>query len=208
MHREDPRRDQPLNLHHIPKRIPIAVALLLLLICGGVLAEDPKPAEPPMKLEEHPGFIDFGTFGEFSEEQLEIHISVQELALRLVAAATRGSDPDLAEMLGGLKLIEVWVYNVDDKSRKTFKERVADIAAELEKKSWQQAMTLRSKGSRGYMYLKLADDIPQGLAVSFISEEDQAIFVNIVGTIDPSQIGRLAEKFNLDMLEGAADSGG
>lgn len=181
-------------------------SLLLLLVLGGswaAMAEDSKPAEPVLKLEDHPGFIDFGNFGEFSEEQLEVHVSVQELALRLVAAATRSSDADLAEMLGGLKLIEVWVYNVDANSRKSFKDRVADIAKELEKKSWQQAMTLRSQDSRGYMYLKVEDDVPQGLVASFISEDDQAIFVNIVGKIDPSQIGRLANKFNLDMLDEA-----
>ena len=48
----------------------------------------------------------------------------------------------------------------------------------------------------------LQDDTLTGLAVMGIeNDDDNAIFINIVGEIDPEQLGRLSEKFNIPELD-------
>lgn len=191
-------------MHRRPSIVPRRLlTVLLIAVLPVVLAWTVAAQED---LTHHPGFVDFGKLDLFSEEELSVHVSVKGPMLTLVAEAARGSDRDLANMLSRLKLLEVRVFEVADSELESLQRKIRQIAKDLESKGWEAAMTLRSGKSQGYMYLKLSDGKPQGLAAAFLGDEDQAIFVNIVGEIDPSQVGRLAAKFSLDELAEATQT--
>jgi hypothetical protein len=40
-----------------------------------------------------------------------------------------------------------------------------------------------------------------GLVVMAVEENDEAVFVNIVGEIDPEQLGKLSNKFHIPKLD-------
>ena len=51
-----------------------------------------------------------------------------------------------------------------------------------------------------YMLPGKGDNI-DGLVVMVVSDDDEAVFVNVVGTIDPAQIGRIGHSFRIDALD-------
>ena len=50
------------------------------------------------------------------------------------------------------------------------------------------------------------DEAVEGLVVTVIGEDKQAVFVNIVGNLRPDKIALIAEKFNIEPLKKAAEA--
>ncbi|MEM6453876.1 MAG: DUF4252 domain-containing protein [Acidobacteriota bacterium] len=178
--------------------------LLLLLFLAAIPAAadgdraSPKAAAPA--LEAHPGFVDLtaSADGLFQPEDLEVEISVKGPLLRLVAEGTRGSDPELSSMLERLAGVEVSVFKVDDDRRPAVRKLIDRTSAQLKRDGWDAALTIRLRGDHGFVYMRLGDDgLPLGIAGVYLQESGEAVFLNIVGTVDPTMIGRLANRFNL-----------
>lgn len=169
-----------------------------LLITVGLLAALAVAAQEDVTRD--PGFVDFSDLSPFTEEDLEIHISVKDPLLKLVAEATRESEPELAALMAQLKLVEVYVYEVEEAQRKAVRELLGTTARQLDAKGWEPAITIYMRRDRGYVYLKLVDGKPIGLAAMYLDGDNETVFVNIVGPIDPAKVGRLAARFNLDLL--------
>jgi len=160
-------------------------------------AQDTAERDP---LAGHPGFVDFGDLGLFGEDDLEIHVSVKGPLLRLVAATTRRDEPELASMLESLEGIELRVYNAAEPERGAVRDLIGELASRLTRQDWQSALTVRSGRSYGYVFLRLDGETPQGLAAMLLDDDNQVVFVNIVGEVDPSELGRLAGRFGVEAL--------
>lgn len=168
---------------------------LMLTTLAVVAAED---------LTRDPGFVNFSDLGLLTDDELDIHVSVKDPLLKLVAEATRENEPELADVLVQLRAIEVYVYTVKESLREAIWKEIRGKARALEGKGWNPAITIRMRRERGYVFLKLVEGKPVGLAAMYI-EDDEAVFVNIVGSIDPTKIGRVASRFNIDLLGEGAD---
>lgn len=183
----------------MPSSVRLAAALsLALLLAGAVAAQE--------DLSRDPGFVDFNPRGVLDEDDLEIHVSVKSPLIQLVAEATRETDPVLADVLDKLKAVEVHVYSVDEKRREAVRQEITRRAADLGKIGWTEAIAIRLRGARGSVLMRLSGERPVGLAAMYLDDQGgDAVFVNIVGQIDAAQIGRLAAKFNLDVLSAAVE---
>ncbi len=199
------------------KRHPVflAVVWILWIVLGpaplwshGSAAQDSKPkssrtassATEQDALEKEPGFFDFAGLNLFEAQDLEMHISVKGPLLALVAAASSEAEPDLSDTLGQLKGIEVRVYNLPEKRRSKATEVLDNIADSLRDQGWKSAITVQVQRDHGYAFLRYGNKKPVGLAAMYITDENQAVFVNIVGAMDMATIGRLARRFDLDLL--------
>lgn len=183
------------------RSIMVALSVLLsvlLTVTGPAMAQD---------LSGEPGFIDFSAQTTLSDDNLDIHISVKDPLIKLVAEGTREADPDLADVLEKLKAVEVYVYEVPADQQSQVRKEISQRAKQLESSGWTEAIAIRVKGARGHVFLRLLEGKPMGLAAMYTGDENEAVFVNIVGQIDAAQVGRLATKFNLDVL-GQALAGG
>lgn len=166
-----------------------------------VLAEaDAKPEVKTLAAEDHPGFFDFALLDMFSGDNLEIHISIKGPLLQLVAAAS--DEPDLSSILKRLSGVEVRVYSLNESKRLQAREALDDLASRLKKEQWVPAITVQVQRDHGYAFLRYQEgsDDPVGLAAMYLTEENQAVFVNIVGSMNTATIGRLARRFDLDLL--------
>ncbi len=180
---------------------PKTALLAFLLLAAGLAGAPSAEAQPDLAGE--PGFVDFSQQETLGEDDLEIAISVKDPMIKLVAEATRESDPVLADILDKLKVVEVLVYKVGESQRAAVRGEISEQAGALEELGWTEAITIRMRGARGHVFLRIVDDFPAGLAAMYLDGENEAVFVNIVGQIDPAQVGRLASKFNLDLLSQA-----
>lgn len=135
------------------------------------------------------------------EPSLEVHI--KGAILRLAAAATEREDPELAEMLLGLRAIRVYGYSADfwnDGLVSDLQDLAAGMAVELDAGGWDIMIRVRERDERVHVYLREIDSVIQGMMVMVIDEEE-AVFINITGTLDPAQIGRIGSRFDIDALE-------
>lgn len=183
----------------------VGFLVLVVAVSPTTLAQNAPSGNAP---EDSPGYVDFSRQPLFDEDDLEIRVSVKGPMIHLVAEASREKDPNLAEMLGELEAVEVHVYRLAEDERDAVRREISRQAGELEAGGWAEAITIHLRRARGHVFLRLVGAEPVGVAALYVGEENEAVFVNIVGRIDPAQIGRLASQFNLDLLSQAVSQSG
>lgn len=171
--------------------------LLFLLVSGlsGV-------ARAQNQLRNDPGFVDFAEIDRWFDSEARIEVNIHGALLRLVAEASRNEDPDFANVLNRLKGIYVRGYTLPPSQYGKIERNASELGKRLEARGWETVARVREEGDRVDMYINVQDDAIAGLVVMAIaSGEDDTIFINIVGDIDPEEIGRIGSRFNIDDLD-------
>ena len=152
------------------------------------------------KLANHPGYVDFGLIeGSGIEPIVEVYL--QDPLLRLAAEASRQQDPELGEILTEMRLIQVQVFEKIQDDVAKLQEQIRRITGNLENKGWVQSVRVRDEEEHVYIYLRLKDENVAGLLAIVAEPKEKIVFVNIVGSIDPAQFGRLGGKFNIPQFD-------
>ncbi len=177
-----------------------AVLGLLLWPCMGA-TEESKRAD----YSKDAGYVDFESLGLFNEEDAVVEIYLHDALLGMVASMSKSADPELSDMLSKLKLVRVQKFEMGDALGSEVETKVSGLAAKLEKGGWTRAVRVREADENVYVYFKMGEKLLQGITVMAIERDREATFVNIVGEIDPEQIGRLGKKFDIDELHDLQD---
>lgn len=153
-------------------------------------------------IEKMPGYVALDRYITIpTEAETSIEVFLKAPLLRMVSAATRGDEPELAEMIDGISLIRVQGFSVEAENLARCREEIAALAAGMEESGWERVARIREGDELIHVYLKTNGEGVDGLMMMGFEEPDEAIFVNIVGDIDPAQIGRLGSKFNIAPLD-------
>jgi hypothetical protein len=130
-----------------------------------------------------------------------VEVNLRGSLLRLAAEAARADEPEAALMLDGLRGVTVRIYPTGP-TRELAVSRLADVGRSFEADGWLTLVRVRSlpddDGSEGdvWVYVRDEGEAFGGMAVMAVDEdEEQAVFVLIDGTIDPSQVGALSRRF-------------
>ena len=184
-----------------------ALVAAVLLPAGGAAAEQP----PKEDYSKEPGYVDFQGLGMFGEEDAVVEVYLHDALLHMVAQMSNFADPELSEMLAKLKLIRVQKFRLEEPELEQVEEKIAALSGKLESKGWMRAVRVREETDNVYVYFKFGGEKVQGITVMAVEGGETAAFVNIVGEIDPEQIGRLGRKFDIDELHdihlGAPEAG-
>jgi hypothetical protein len=173
------------------------VGALALICAGSVRAAD---VEDITKL---PGYCDFGTLNLFGHKEADVEVLLEQNLINMVRDFTKGSDPELAEMLGKLKQIRVQTFAIEADKLEAVEKKTEEVSHRLESQGWSPMIKVRKRteGEQTYVYMKMLDGRIQGMVVMNVDPKDQASFINIVGEIDPEKIGQLSHKFNLTGMD-------
>ena len=172
----------------------LAIGLILLIFC--------IPFVSAQDYTKHPGYVDFGEIDELKDVEETVEVFIRGPLLRFVSKATRNEDPNLADLLDGLLLIRVNVFEVTPDNEQKVKDVISDISKKLEKKKWERMVRIRKRDENANVFTQFGkNDELTGLVVLGFEERDEAVFVNIVGRIDPEQLGKLSGKFNIPSLD-------
>jgi uncharacterized protein DUF4252 len=181
-------------------RLPILFALCLTL-----LAALPLAAAPQTPLAELPGYIPISALGLFAHQAVSVEVNLSGPLLELVGAATREDDPEFSKVLADLRGIQVRVVELKGSASKSSEVRgqLAEAARWLEAHGWTVSVKVNKDAEDDSIYTLIRGQSIVGLAVLHFEVGREAALVNIVGHIDPSQVGRLGRHLDLPVLEHA-----
>lgn len=160
------------------------------------------PARAQDRLAADPGYLDLRPFDEWFDEAPTLEVNVRGALLDLVAEASRFEDPDLADLLRRLKAVQVRGYALSRDRFDDVAARATDFGHRLETQGWEAVVRSREYHEQVTMYVRLDGDAIAGMVVMVVDPGyDDTVFLNIVGDIDPEQVGRLGRKFDLGRFQ-------
>ena len=168
----------------------ITLTVLLLLAVSAGRAQD---------LTALPGYVPLEKLDLFPKEKLSVEINIEGALLSLVAAGAKNSDPEFASLIGGLKSIKLRVIPLKDLDESALRTKMGRTVSWLEDRGWKATLKVRNEGEETYIYLKETAGKIDGLTLLSLSPGDEAVVINIVGRIDPEQLGRLTQHFDVDV---------
>jgi Skp family chaperone for outer membrane proteins len=145
------------------------------------------------------GYVDFGKLNPTGDQQF-VEVNVKSNLIAMVANLTKKSEPEVAEVINGLKQIRVNVLGLNKENREDISKRVTEIREKLDKDGWERVVTAIEKNQDVGVFLKMKDaKVVEGLCVTVV-EKGQAVLVNIVGNIQPEKLAMVGERFNIEPL--------
>ena len=173
----------------------ILIAALLILFTPVVYAQQTDDYT------NHPGYIDFGSFDKFQGAKETVEVFIKGPLLKFVAKAAEFEDPDLASLLNNLKLVKVNVFSMDKFNIDEARNIMESVSKKIDRNKWELMVRTKEPGEYTEVYTQFGpNDSLTGLVVMAVQENDEAVFVNIVGDIDPAKLGKLSDKFNIPKL--------
>ena len=172
--------------------------LLILTLFMAPLGYSAGAQNAQSSIEGDPGYVEFSNLDELFGESPEIEANIYGAVLTLVAEAAEQEDPELAELLRGVRGVYVRVFDLHNLDLSTVREYKEEVSRSLVDTGWETVIAVYNNDEDVNMYVRLMDDEIVGMVVMSINQfEDETAFLNIVGDIDPIQIGSIGRKFGV-----------
>ena len=182
-------------------RVAARLFLLLLVIGGAGAAVRAAPPPPPPSADASPGALPFDQLEIFSRKDLTTEINLEGALLKLVASATGEDDPEFSRLVSGLQAIRVQVAPLTAADPAKVRAKLDQAVHWLESKGWTAVVRTKEKGEETYIYTKQVKGEMVGLTVLSFELGKEASVVNIVGRLDPAQIGRIGQGLHVHQLD-------
>ena len=166
----------------------VLMCLMSLLALPAVAQED--------ELKSFPGYVDFGPLGSIFGEPT-VQIAIGSSLLGLVSSLSANEDPDAAQLLRRLNGVRVNVYETSEMADGAV-DYVKDISSQLSDLGWESVVSVNSSDEQVRIFMNINEDRIEGITVMAV-EENEAVFVNVIGNINPEDLGKVMDKFDIDM---------
>ncbi|PTY05571.1 hypothetical protein DB347_14455 [Opitutaceae bacterium EW11] len=152
--------------------------------------------------ETEPAYLDFANVTP-AEHGEYVDIDLDQGLLKLAALFADKQEKEAADVLRGLKHVRVHVLSLDDGNRSSALERVQSIRKSLETDGWKRIVTVKEEKSDDVaIFARIrGEEAIEGLAITVVEGNRQAVVVNVAGEIRPDQISALGARFNIDPLK-------
>lgn len=167
----------------------LLIGVLCTLVSMPVLAQEDE-------LKNLAGFIDFGdlsaTYGE-----PKISINIGGTLLQFVGLMSGEDNPETSKMMSQLKGVRVFGYPIEEDpglARKKFGE----VKSNLKSKGWEPVVQVNEDDEQVMIYIKMNDSTMEGMTVMTVDDEE-VMFINIIGQLDPRQLGKMMDNFDVDI---------
>ncbi len=147
------------------------------------------------ELKGEPGYVPFSTLDDVYG-QPKVMVNIGNVLMKFLAAAS-GSDPELSEMIKGMQGIQINVYDTQGRKEPALKQ-LNEISDRLASVQWQPFIQVNEEDEVVQMLMKTDDEVVQGLVVMVVDREE-AVFMNLVGAIDPNKLGKLMNQLDVDI---------
>jgi hypothetical protein len=173
-----------------------------LVFCLTALLALPAMAQEDA-LKDYPGYVDFGELNSLFGEPT-VQISIGESLLGLVGSLSANEDPEAAELFKRLNGVRVNVFETETLVDGAI-DLIRDISAKLSDRGWESVVTVNSAEEQVRVFMKINADTVDGITVMTV-EENEAVFVNVIGNIDPAELGKVMDNFDIELGNGGDDA--
>lgn len=178
-------------MSNIIQKIGLSLTLMLgLLISTAGMAQTNE-------IKKLAGYVDFGDLtSSYGEPNVEINLGPS--MLQFASAIIGDEDPEALAVMKGLKAIRVKIYNIDGNADAAIGQ-INKSRKQLEADNWEQIVKVKDEGEQTHIFMKMIDGKIEGMTVLVAGDEDEAIFINIIGNIDPKDLGKITDSFDVDI---------
>ena len=148
------------------------------------------------------GQVDFADLSSYyGEPKVEINLSAG--LMKMVGSFAKNEDPEVAEILSNLEFIKVRVYDLNGKVEKA-NSTIDRVSKKLRAEKWETLVTVNDneKNQKVRIFSKTTNNVIDGIVVMVVSPEKEAgeaVFINIVGVIDPNKIAKITDNLDIDI---------
>jgi hypothetical protein len=186
----------PGEFHNSKTSASMKLKFLPAITLGTVLFTLPLLADTPQA-----GAIDFGKFSPSGDGQF-VEVNVNGNLISMVARLAEKQQPDVAKLLRGIHAVRVNVIELNDENRAAMKERIEAVRGQLTGSAWERVVTAKEKNQDVGVFVKLrGEEAVEGIVVTVLDGDHEAVFVNVVGDIRPEQIAKVGETLNIQPLK-------
>jgi hypothetical protein len=172
--------------------------LSLAAVLGAAIALPALAQEDALKA--FPGYVDFGELNSIFGEPT-VQISIGESLLGLVSTLSAQEDPEAAELFRKLNGVRVNVFETTGMAVGAI-DLVKDISAKLSTQGWESVVTVNSADEQVRVFMKLNGETVDGITVMAV-EDTEAVFVNVIGNINPAELERVMDNFDVNIGDDA-----
>jgi hypothetical protein len=148
------------------------------------------------ELKDLPGYVDFGdlsaTYGE-----PKITINLGGTMLNFVGMMTSSDSPETSELISKLKGIRVQIYETDE-NVDAARDQYSKVKDQLKATGWEPIVQINEDDEQVLVYMKMDGGNMEGMTVMVVDDEE-AVFVNIIGQLNPAELGKVMESFDVDL---------
>ena len=195
------------------KKLTGLILTLILFITIGIYPQDKTDYS------KFPGYVDFNSLSKYMGGDNVTEINLDANLLKMLSKMGGEDNVDFQDVVGGLKLIRVNSFELKAANEKEIRDKISSIDQSLTSKNWQRIVKVKEHGEYTNVYVLPSGDYENflGLCVTSIDSKggygedygknyggekyNKATFVNIVGNINMSQLGKLGDKFHIRALE-------
>ena len=145
------------------------------------------------ELEAQPGYVEFGELSSVYGEP-KVMINIGGTLLKFMGAAAK-EDPEASAILKDLKGVRINVYSTEGKTGPAL-EQLSKVKGMLMDQDWEPVAQVKEPGEEVQIFMKLDGEVVQGLVVMAV-DGDEAVFINIIGMIDPTQLEQVMNQFDV-----------
>ena len=174
-------------MKHIMSKLATGVITMLLAL-SAVAQED--------ELKTMPGYVAFESLDEVYGEP-RVRVNVGGFLLSLMSKAAK-NDPEAAAILEGLEGVRINVYSTGGEVAPAI-DQIQNAKNMLSNQNWEPIIQVNEDRQNVQVFIKANGEGVQGLTVMAVDADD-AVFVNILGSIDPENLGAIMDQFDVDLL--------
>ena len=180
----------------------LALAVSSLLLLGSPQQAQAQQAE----LASLPGYVDFNQVSGWFDAPANIEVNLRGTLLDLISGST--DDPEFSRLMNGLQAIQARGYPMPNGTQDEVMARFEELSSRLESDGWERIVYIRDEDENLYIYVKPDGDSIAGLTVMMADPgERETMFVNIVGSIRPEEIGKIGRGLDIEPLQNVDTSG-
>lgn len=153
------------------------------------------------------GVVDASKFIPDTLDGGRVTVDLKGALLNIATRIASHHEPESAALLASLKEVRVNVIDLNKNGAEDIGRRFKDGRKSLEASGWSRVVSVQENGDDVAIHVKTrGEESIEGLCVSILGSDRQAVFVNVVGDIKPQQLAKLGEKLDIPGLQKAADA--
>lgn len=169
----------------------LIISVLMLIFCISLSAQKKDYSS-------YAGYVEFGDLSAYEDGGEVTEVLIEEHLLKMIAKLAVNEEPEMGEVLKGIKLVKVHTFEVTKDNYEALRAKITSLNERIMDAQWDRIVRTRSNREMVNVFIKTAgEESIEGLVVTLVEKDGDAVFVNIVGDINLETISRLGDKFDI-----------